>query len=112
MALQAGHILVFGITNTLQTYGLLQRFSVDDGVSRTVSRAPDGSVVAIQEYGEQSHLDLIYIPLLAGTASPTIGTAFTFDGVNWRIDNIEYLGVVDGFVNINVVATYYPEIGL
>ena len=110
MALQAGTILKFGITTPLTTYGLLQDFDIDNIVKRAEAIAPDGQIVSIQEFGERAILDLTYIPLVAGTGLPEIGTTFSFDLLSWKIDSISNGLRVAGFKTVNLIATNYPQV--
>jgi len=108
--LQAGHILAFGITSALTTYGLLQSYSITQSTKRATAKAPDGTDVSIQEHGDTSSIELTYLPLVTGSGDPAIGTTFTFDGLPWQIDSISDGLTVDGFRSVTVNATWYPYI--
>lgn len=111
MAIQDGTVLVFGVTDALKTYGLVQSYDIEDRIQRATSIAPDGNVVSIQEYKYEESLLLTYLPLsAASTDDPEIGVAFEFDGATWQVDRIADRRVVDGFAQVTVEASHYPGI--
>jgi hypothetical protein len=111
MALQAGLVLRFGISDPNELYGLVQTFEKQDTVQRAEAIAPDGHAVSIQEFNSQATLSLTYIPLNgSSTEQPEIGTSFDFDGLPWQIDNISDVLTVDGFEAKTIDAHWYPKI--
>jgi len=112
MGLQGGTVLNFGIDSPEKSYGLVQSYVISDTVKRDEAKAPDGSIVSIQEYGNVETLDLRYFPLDSAATTPQIGTTFQFNSKNWQVDSISDEQTVDGFASILVIARHYPEIGV
>lgn len=110
MPLQAGLVLAFGVDLPEKNYGLLQSYERTDAVNRAEAKAPDGSVVSIQEFNENARLTLTYVPLVDSTDDPTIGVVFTFDTIVWQIDDIKAGFEVDGFRHVTITAKHYPKI--
>ena len=111
MTLQAGAVLVFGTGLAQQDYGIVQESSIREEVSRLENKAVDGSIVAIQDYGKVEKIKIVYVPLLTPTATPAIGTKFTFAGKSWSLLTIESIRIVDGFKSVTITGKYYEKIG-
>jgi len=109
--LQAGTVLVFGIDTPEELYGLVQAYSIKDTVSRAMAKSPNGAITSIQESTQTKLLDLTYILLTISVEPPEIGSVFTFDSLEWHIDDVTDGLVVDGFETFTVKATYYPQLG-
>lgn len=111
MAVQDGHILVFGTGLAIQSYGLVQSYSIGEQTERLENKGPDGAILAIQDYGKNETLEMTYIPLGAEVNAPAVGTKFLFNSKSWNITSVNDIRVVDGFDTITVSAKYYDQIG-
>lgn len=111
MAVQDGTILAFGISSPTTTYGIVQNYSIEDKVDRARNIGPDGSILAIQDYGQHQVLTLTFVALSVQVDPPAIGTKFTFDGKSWSLMSVKEDASVDSFESYTITAEYYPQIG-
>jgi len=111
--LQAGKVLVFSIDTTNgveESYGLVQSVTINGTTERAEAKGPDGHTYSIQEYDDKLELSLNYLELGTPTGTPSIGTAFTYDGTTYYISSLSSAMTVDGFKTVDVTATNYPNL--
>ena len=107
---QDGTVLVFGIDTPLESYGLVQNYTITDQTERATARGENGNTVSFQEFDNTKSLSLNYMVLGTPTSPPAIGTTFTFKTVTWEIDSIADGRTVDAFETYDVTATHYPNL--
>lgn len=110
MAVQDGTVLTFGIGTPLTSYGLLQSVNITEQIERATARGASGNTVSVQEFDDTKTLTMNFMELGTQTSPPTVGTAFTYDSIEWLIDSIDQGETVDGFKTWDVTATHYPNL--
>lgn len=112
MALQGGTLLAFSIGSATTTYGILQSVDITEKVNRAKAIAPDGNIVSIQEFGEETSLNLTYVELSAAstTDNPHVGAKFTFESNVYQIDSVSSVRTIDGFKTVTAEASRYEGI--
>jgi hypothetical protein len=109
MALQGGTVLVFGVDE--ETFGLVQSSTTTHQVERAVGHGANGDIKSIQEYNDTYSLSMNYLERATPTGEASIGTTFTYDGLEWYVDSVAETATVDGFLSVDVEATHYPNLG-
>ena len=109
MTLQAGTVLEFSIDSATTSYGIIQSVTVTNQTERATARGSAGATVSTQEFDPTISLSMNIMMLASPTSSPTIGTKFTYDSVEYQLDSVADGKTVDGFQTYDITATSYPS---
>lgn len=110
MAVQDGTILAFSIDTPLESYGLVQNYTITEQIERITARGAAGNTISVQELDDTKTLSLNYMELGTPVSPPVVGTAFTFKSIEWLIDSMADSLTVDGFKSVDITATHYPNL--
>ena len=109
MALQAGTVLEFSIDSATTGYGIIQNVTETSQTERATARGALGATVSTQEFDPTNSFTMNVMMLASPTGAPAIGTAFTYDSIEYQLDSVAKASVVDNFQTYDVSGISYPS---